>query len=156
MSTTTIVSKVGATNETLNVDTITRANLGQRKTVETPNGYSTEYILTTGDSSLEYIVTVNANYDPKGNGGTGVSRYTIRVTSRQITTDDTTGEVLLNNPIEAGVFLSVPGKGMTDVTLAKGLLQNAFALTYPSVTTSEADSGVLDSLANFITGGLYS
>lgn len=151
MTTTTVVAKTGTTNEVLNVDTFNRANLALRKTTVTANGLMTEYVNSSGDSRVEVVAQVSANFDPKANNGYGASRYTCRLKSWVIETDDTSGEVLLEQPCEAGWFLTVPGKGMQDVTLFMTFLQNAFALAYPSVTAQEASEAALAELANFVT-----
>lgn len=151
MTTTLVMAKLGSTNEAVNVDAIDRANLKIRSTEQTNDGYRTIFVLATGNSADEVTVTVNANFDPKANDGEGASRYTIRLKTWLIETDDTTGEVLYRQPAEFGVFMTLPGLGVRDASLVMQALMNCFSLVYQTVTTNEPDTVVITSLANFIT-----
>jgi hypothetical protein len=145
------ITKLGTNDEAVNIDAVDRSLFRVRKTEPTKSGgLVTTFVYSSGANSDEVLAIVSANYDPKALDGFGQSRYSIRITSHFLETDDTTGERVIDQPIEAGVFINFPGQGIMSTALALSLLQNAWSLCYDQVASQEADETVMSDLGNFI------
>lgn len=109
-----------------------------------------EYILADGSLDYDLKVFVRSAFDARANSGRGISRYQIRVVADLTVEDSVLGQIA-NDPVECGIFLNWPGKGISDITEARQMLNNMYALTFPSVAAGVINDSFLTALAYGLT-----
>lgn len=148
---------VGLTNETVNVDTLDRTQIRFQGSELLDSGVNrSKYELANGDSETPLQIEVDSIFDPRARGGVGETRYTIRMSTTELITEEGVSEPLWKEPVTVGLFIRVGGRGFKAQSLyMKSMLSNLFALTYKTVTTNEGDVQVLDDLSQFFTEELW-
>lgn len=111
---------------------------------------ASEYVLADGSLLYDVRVFVRAQFDPRANGGYGNMRYMWKIAGRK-TIEDSVLLTLLNYPVDASIIVNWPGKGIDDVTEARQLINNLFALTFPSVAAGVISDAFITDLAYGIT-----
>lgn len=154
MTTTYSILSMGTTNELINIDTLDRSQLTRsvKGSKELANGGSRRvFRLSTSDPTQPLYIEIDSIYDEKGGElKAGETRFTVRLISRQVITDDTTGEELYNAPIQVGLFITTEGQGFRDTSALMSLIMNLFSLVHDgTIVSNEVATTVLDRWAQF-------
>lgn len=149
MATTVVFQKLGTTATHVEVEGLDQTDLALRASNVSNDGLrsSADYVLASGDSTIDTTVAVRINKDPKAHGGIGKTNYSIRLNTILLETDDTSGETVMELPVTAVIAFDHPGMGIADPEEVKQLLMNLYGLTFPSVDGSfDPDTGHISQL----------
>jgi len=150
MSQTWEIQKVAHTTVATNVPSFDRTNMVMVDEYRSDDGLHRRgnYVLAEGDTEYPFEIRIEIRYNPQANNGFGTTSLSMRLSTRCVLTDDTTSEVLSNEPISVVTAVTVPGVGgLIDNDQVLDLLGNAYSLWYNGVTTAEPNNTVLASLA---------
>jgi len=121
-----------------------------RSSSSTPDGltYQAEYVLASGDPTLETTVSAKIIVDVKNN----VNRISLRLrTVQTVTVDSVLTETA---PIEVVLAWNVPGI-MEDSAKVMAMIGTTFALAFDGVTTKVPNLGILNAMNRGLVTSLY-
>lgn len=150
MSTTVTFQNVDASEVSTTVPTFDRTNLILVSDSVSQNGKETvrvcEYILAEGDDAYSTRVRVEIRVNPNGLGGYGSTGFSIRLTTDITEVDDSSGELLMNQPISGVIAVTLPGvAGFHDVAQLTDFIGNLYTLTFNGVdANTDPNTNVLD------------
>jgi hypothetical protein len=149
MSTTTEIQNVVQTEVATEVSTFDRTSLVLVSDTSLNEGKESvrrnEYILASGDDRFPLTVRSELRLSPDGNGGLGMSSFSIRQASRMTEIDDTSGEVLMDLPVSAVLAFSIGGvSGYHSPAMIRYFLANLWTLSFDGLTAGVPKKNVLD------------
>lgn len=150
MTTTVSFQNIVATEVATTVPTFDRTNLVlvSDDTERSGGGLARrfEYVLAEGDDAYRTTVRSEVRTNPKGLGGFGQTDISIRLTTDVTEIDDTSGELLMQQPISGVIAISIPGiAGVHDVAQLVDFIGNLYSLTYNGVdVNTDPNTNVID------------
>jgi len=144
------ISKVFHTDTTVSVALFTRTNLRLVDDHRSDDGLYRKavYVLAEGDESLPLEVRSEIRYNPSAQNGFGTTNISVRLSTVGVYSDDTSGEVLAQQPVSAVIALTIPGVGgLLDNDQALDLVANIYSLWFNGVTGTVPNNTIIPSLA---------